>query len=184
MMRYSIIKVVVVLAVGASVPSAFADEGVVSFHVSPAASSFAAGRFSFQNGIVHFTASIMNGSSRTVSVCRHALGNVNVEFANRDGRPVSTRTVEAYFADGARRCSAEEMVSLRPGKETTFDVRGVSSVQLGQHNLRTEYGSGESGAYVIVFSYRYDGPDFGMRGVFHDRLTSNAVEFTLVTTPP
>ncbi len=121
---------------------------------------------------------LSNRSRQRYSLCVCAAA-VHVESVTRDGERVQPVLLDVNLVEDPRAFFAQQIRELEPEQELALQTDGIAEGHV-DHDQWQLYGYKlQRGRYRVVFSYRYDGPDYDKPNVFHGRIVASPVYFTV-----
>jgi hypothetical protein len=120
-----------------------------------------------------------------INLSRHRLSvsiwdvSVRIESVTHDGLAVYPADNEMRFVEDPRAWREQKMRVLEADDSVNFEDRGVSDAYFANGSWHVRVFQLMRGHYRVVYSYQYDGPDFGKPNVFHGRIVARPIYFTV-----
>lgn len=121
---------------------------------------------------------LSNASGQPVWVCMCATA-IHIDSVTRDGYAVQPELLDINTVADARAYYKHQVKPLEGDREMTLRSEGLAEAKVEHDQWRLAGYKLMRGRYRVVFSYQYDGPDFGHANVFRGKVVSRAVTFTV-----
>jgi hypothetical protein len=134
------------------------DQAPITLTVTPSAASYDDSPYIFEDGTVHFTATLTNVSAAPIAVSNFNPGNISITSLTRNGAPLAPRTspTESLYD---YRVIAAQAVTIGPSASTSFPIPSVAALAITRGNVQTQlqYDNAGPGTYLVTFTYQYSG---------------------------
>lgn len=125
---------------------------------------------------LHFDFANDSTSPYWLCVCAAA---IHVESITRDGQPVESSLLDINHLADPRRFFAQQLHAIESQHELALQTEGLQESRVEHDQWRLVGYKLMRGRYRVVFSYQYEGPDYGHQNIYRGKLIARAVTFNV-----